>query len=332
LYDERNGQWDLFTVRESDSERIHHHAGALLPPNVKHMAESRDGIIWFSAGFISPELLHAWRGLFLTSFDGKRWRSFPFAATSNGSIGLIQGTDGRVWFWTADELRCWDRGRWSEPVRIPDIVSEHPTQPHTSSLAEQSSEQKRGRTRYGIIAGIQDKKGYFWLATHRGVITYDPRTGKFQKYPALNDERAHSIYEDHQSRIWFNEIFEAVVYDRSNGTIKRYKPLDHIARRQDAPDDNSLINGMCQDRRGQMLFVFAEGLSIFDEIENRWSFTPSKSLGLDVEETRNDLKSIIEDSQGRIWLPGFTGIAILNHSVPAPLQNRGPSPRKLRVR
>ena len=249
--------------------------------------------------------------------------------------GSDSRTDGRVWFWAVDELRYWDRGRWSEPVRIPDVVKDYPAPQNTSSRTEQSGEQqiqKSDRTRYGIIAGIQDQKGYLWLATHRGIITYDPRTGKLQKYPDLKDERAHSIYEDHQGRIWFNEIFEAVVYNRSNGTIKRHAPLDHIGRMQDAPHENSLINGICQDRRGRMLFVFTEGLSIFDEIENRWSFSPSKALGLDVEETVNHLNSIMEDSQGRIWLPGFTGIAILDQFGPATLENRGRVPRNLRLR
>jgi hypothetical protein len=36
----------------------------------------------------------------------------------------------------------------------------------------------------------------------------------------------------------------------------------------------------------------------------------------------------MEDSQGRIWLPGFTGIAILDQSgVPGPLRNRIRDPR-----
>jgi len=60
-----------------------------------------------------------------------------------------------------------------------------------------------------------------------------------------------------------------------------------------------------------MMFASAQGLIILNEIDKRWSFAPANLLGLDAEHVKDELESIMEDSKGRIWLPGFTGIAIL---------------------
>lgn len=336
LYDERTGVWDMFSDRDSDSDGIHHHGDALLPSHITHICQSKDGIMWFSDEYFLQESLGAGKDrLFLTSFDGKQWRSFPLSTTSKCSIGLIQSTDGRVWSWAMDELRYWERGRWSEPTRISDVLKDPAPQP-PASLAGTSKGQEileRYRTRYEILGAMEDREGYLWLTTYSGVFTYNPRTREFRRYPALRDERAGRIYEDHQGRIWFNEFDMATMYDRSKGTVTSYNPLDHIVRQPPARDDYSIIVGICQDRRGRMIFACAEGLVILSEIENRWSVAATKGLGLDAELVRNTLMGIMEDSKGRIWLPGFTGIAILDQAgVPAPLPNPGRNPGSLRVR
>lgn len=336
LYDERTGVWDMFSDRHSDSEGIHHHGDALLPSDIAHICQSKDGIMWFSDRYFSQESLAAWKDrLFLTSFDGKQWRSFPFPTTSKCSIGLIQGTDGRVWSWAMDELTYWDRGRWSEPTRISRALKDQAPQlpPSLAGTSKGQEILERYRTRYEILGAMQDREGYVWLTTYSGVFTYNPRTSEFRRYPALRDARAGSIYEDHQGRIWFNDSYAATMYDRSKGTVASYNPLDHIVRQPPARDDYSMIVGICQDRRGRMIFACAEGLVILNEIENRWTFAATKGLGLDAELVRNTLMGIMEDSHGRIWLPGFTGIAILDQSgVPAPLQNPARNSGSLRVR
>jgi len=313
LYDERSGVWDMFSDRDSDSDGIHHHGDALLPSDIAHICQSKDGIMWFSDGYFSQQLLAAWKDrLFLTSFDGKQWRSFPFTATSKGSIGLIQGNDGRVWSWAMDELRYWERARWSEPTRIADVLKDPAPQlpPSLAGTLKGQEIRERYRTRYEILGAMQDREGYLWLSTYSGVFTYNPRTSEFRRYPDLRDVRAGSIYEDHQGRIWFNQSYEASMFDRSKGTVTSYNPLDHIVRRPNA-HDYSMIEGICQDRRGRMIFASADGLVILNEIENRWSFAATKELGLDAELVTNTLVGIMEDSRARIWLAGFTGIAIL---------------------
>lgn len=336
LYDERTGVWDVFSDRDSDSDRIHHHGDALLPSHIAHICQSNDGIMWFSDGLFLQESLGARKDrLFLTSFDGQQWRSFSFPIPSKRTIGLIQGADGRVWSWAMDELRYWDRGRWSDATRISDVLKDAPPKlpPSVAGTSNGQEILERYRTRYEIFGAMQDREGYIWLTTHSGVLTYNPRTSEFRRYPDLREERANSIYEDHQGRIWFNESYGATMYDRSKGTVTTYDPLDHIVLQPSAPADYVMIEGICQDRRGRMIFAYGEGLVILDEIENRWSFAATKGLGVDAELVRNTLLGIMEDSRGRIWLPGFTGITILDQSgIPKAVQNPGRKPGSLRVR
>jgi|GEM_PF-2804341 len=314
LYDDRTGQWDTFSSKQSDSEGLHHHGDALLPSNIAHICQARDGTMWFSDSQFSQHMLAAWKDrLFLTSFNGKQWRSFPFAPTSNGSIGLVQGIDGRVWLWVMDQMSYWDQDRWSEPLRISDVLKDPAPKipPILAGTPEAQAIQKRYLTRYEIISAMEDQEGYIWVSTHNGVLTYRPRTNEFRRFPDLRDVRARAIYEDHKGRIWFNEFDIATMYDRSDGAVTRYAPLDHIIIQPNAPNGPAIISGICQDRRGRMMFASAQGLIILNEIDKRWSFAPANLLGLDAEHVKDELESIMEDSKGRIWLPGFTGIAIL---------------------
>jgi sugar lactone lactonase YvrE len=317
LYDERSGQWDSFSSGQSGREGIHFHDDALLPEDIAHICQSKDGTVWFSDHSFSQASLDAWKDrLFLTSFDGKQWRSFTFATKLTGSIGLVQGTDGRVWFWARDEFRFWDQGRWSEPTRISDVLKEPPAPNSRSESTDESRTQKRPEFRHEIIAATQDREGYLWLSTHSGVITYDPQTHKFREYPDLRDVRASSIYEDHEGRIWFNDLFTALTYNKSTGTVKRYDPLDHIEGPLKTSGDKFTIEGICQDRRGRMIFALFGGVVILSEIDDKWSFAPTNALGLDVEGLPNELLNIMEDKKGRIWLTGFNGIALIGQSDP----------------
>jgi len=337
LYDEPTGQWELFFDRGADTlksreQRIHHHRDALLPGDISYICQGKDGVMWFSADHTSPTTLSARNDKLLTSFDGKQWRSFPIDATQDGRIGLFQGKDGRVWFWAIDEFKYWDRGRWSESIRVSD-VSKKSERRFTPTTPSEEQIQRRGRNRYEILAGMQDSQGYLWFSTYSGIITYHPQDGKLREHPELKDARASSIYEDRHGRIWVNDDFGAVMYDTSSRALIRFNPLPHIDGQPNVPDETSLINGIYQDRRGRMIFVYLEGLVTLNETENRWSFVATKKLGLDAEETHNDLNGIMEDSQGRIWLPGFTGIAILEQpGFPPSLQNPTRNFRRPRVR
>lgn len=70
---------------------------------------------------------------------------------------------------------------------------------------------------------IQDKKGFIWIATDRGVSRFDGYTFKnFTTNEGLVDNSVLSLYEDELGRIWFHAISGRLCY-YENGKIVPYK-------------------------------------------------------------------------------------------------------------
>jgi hypothetical protein len=312
LYDEKLNQWDLFAAHNSGFYGLHLHGEALLPQIVSSMCQGKDGEIWFSDKLVrdsdSGKIL-------LTCFDGKRWRASPVGGRAGDYIGLARGIDGRVWFWVGDELRYWEGRSWVKALKLSELTEQsRPEQ--RSKLVRASAEPGSvgaGAGSYSIIGAMQDREGYIWLSTFGGVLAFDPRTGSVRKYTEIGDPRAGSIYEDRRGRIWFNANPSAIVYDKSNGAIATYTPLDHIPKPPFPPDETEYLAGIYQDKRGRIVFATTNGVVFLTEAENRWGFAHVKELGLDLDRGRitNELRSIMGDSLGRIWLVGFAGIAVL---------------------
>ena len=70
---------------------------------------------------------------------------------------------------------------------------------------------------------IQDKKGFIWIATDRGVSRFDGYKFKnFTTNEGLVDNSILSLYEDELGRIWFHAISGRLCY-YENGKIFPYK-------------------------------------------------------------------------------------------------------------
>jgi hypothetical protein len=304
VYDERLDSWTLYQGSSSAVADEGAREAPLLPANIESICQSKDGIMWFSDRSASYE---PGGGIALSSFDGLRWRSFPVGRSD--FIGLIQGIDGRVWFWARDELRYWD-GHWSDAIRLSQQITDPPAPPTASARRPNDPEiPTEYRERYYIIGAMQDREGYIWLSTSSAVLTFNPQTGQFKKYPQIKARRTRSIYEDRQGRLWFNQPGTVVMYDRSKGTVAYLTPLDHL--RTEYPADQQLIAQIYQDLRGRMVFAAWGGLVFLEEAGMRWGFADVKGLGMDNGRVTDDLASLIEDSHGRIWLVSIFGIAVL---------------------
>jgi ligand-binding sensor domain-containing protein len=77
----------------------------------------------------------------------------------------------------------------------------------------------------------QDKKGYIWFCTDRGVVRYDGyRMTVFTVKDGLTDNVAFHIYEDHLGRLWFTTNKPGLCYFE-NGRFHAYK-YNHIIMRE----------------------------------------------------------------------------------------------------
>lgn len=76
----------------------------------------------------------------------------------------------------------------------------------------------------------EDRNGYIWICTDRGVARYDGyRFRVFTTADGLLDNVVFSMYEDHKGRVWFLSFTGLLCY-YENGNIIRYK-YNHEIRR-----------------------------------------------------------------------------------------------------
>src|ERR1044071_8627262 len=86
---------------------------------------------------------------------------------------------------------------------------------------------------------LQDKSGYLWLATDRGVFRYDGYTFQsFSTTQGLTDNTIFSLYQDYAGRIWacaFNGRLcyidhDRIIQYRYNDTLAKYLPGNKMAK------------------------------------------------------------------------------------------------------
>ena len=76
----------------------------------------------------------------------------------------------------------------------------------------------------------QDKKGYIWICTDRGVVRFNGSKMKlFTTKNGLTDDVVFKVYEDFKGRIWFITYNGLLCY-YDNGKIVKYKYNYHIVR------------------------------------------------------------------------------------------------------
>ena len=67
----------------------------------------------------------------------------------------------------------------------------------------------------------QDKKGFIWICTDRGVVQFDGYKFKlFTKAQGLTDNVVFKIYEDFKGRIWFLTYNSKLCYFENNRIVK----------------------------------------------------------------------------------------------------------------
>ena len=103
---------------------------------------------------------------------------------------------------------------------------------HFSNLLSQIKDPQPQFIHYGIEQGLpssetyyvyQDKKGYMWFCTDRGVVRFDGyRYKTYTTKDGLSSNVVFKVYEDFKGRIWFLSMKNELCY-LENNKIKKYK-------------------------------------------------------------------------------------------------------------
>jgi ligand-binding sensor domain-containing protein len=304
FYDENTNTWEAITSS----------SGKLVQNQVSMMGQSSDGRLWFAS---TP--IMAFFGFGISCFDGKHWskvdgtnsplKYFEEGNESSPVYSIFQGRNGALWFSLEDSLVAYDQGKWRSRLK--------------TSLALNEP------VDITITVGIQDRKGYMWLASSiKGIIGYDENKQEWKSYDPLQNKlklnekaldknsqeviNVISIYEDRKGYIWFGtREGKAYVFNKEMNTWKSFDLTKHLPLSDQNPKSkgNELhlyINSIYQDSDSKMMFATNQGLLTYTENNSLWQFYNSQNSPLPCDQ----VFTIIEDKHNRIWI-GTKGVLLL---------------------
>lgn len=149
----------------------------------------------------------------------------------------------------------------------------------------------------------EDKNGIIWFDTQNGVSSYDGKTIKKQtktENAASKDEWMKSDKD-----LWFDAGIKAGVY-RYDGQRLNYLafPNPKVINPNNLYAVTSLSTG-----KNNMLWIGTYA-GVFGYNGSDFTIINDETLGLDIETEPLHIRSILEDSKGRLWI-GNNGIGVL---------------------
>jgi signal transduction histidine kinase/ligand-binding sensor domain-containing protein len=103
----------------------------------------------------------------------------------------------------------------------------------------------------------QDRDGFLWIATDRGVSRFDGRTFRnFTRADGLSANQVYAIFQDHAGDIWFG-TYEGGVVHFSSQSIQIINEADGLLC-------NTVLH-VTQDPFGRMYFMTEKGLTVYQD-------------------------------------------------------------------
>ena len=197
----------------------------------------------------------------------------------------------------------------------------------------------------GIRAIFQDRKGNYWFGSHNeGVSVYN---GKYFEYfttnEGLRENQILSIQEDENGRIWFesqngvSSYDGKTIQDETSGITENYKAewmksdtdlwfgagikegvyrfdghiLSYLAFPKPKTSNPNNLYGVTSFSKGKNNMIwFGTYAGVFGYNGKEFKIINDETLGLNIEVEPLHIRSILEDSKGRLWI-GNNGIGVL---------------------
>jgi len=170
---------------------------------------------------------------------------------------------------------------------------------------------KSGLSQSSVFAILQDHLGFMWIGTRDGLNRYDAK--KFTTYrnalsdrDVLSDNYITTLFEDKQKRLWVGT---------ANGLNLFNRQKDKFEIIPVATDRNAMINGVTEDRRGNIWFSTSIGLYVLrkevtsTQLELVYNgYKPDGATALHAGSRY--VQQVMEDSQGRSWISTVGGVYV----------------------
>jgi signal transduction histidine kinase/streptogramin lyase/DNA-binding NarL/FixJ family response regulator len=145
---------------------------------------------------------------------------------------------------------------------------------------------------------IQDRDGFFWIATLSGLLKWD---GYTLKKPKGSPEAIYAIYEDTAGLIWVSSSTGLSRYDKSVDafTVYRHDPNDPKSIGEGAAI--LAMQSIAEDSTGNIWYGTQKGLNRYDKQTN--AFTGYAHDRADPHSLINDnVTALYADTQGTVWV------------------------------
>ncbi|TDO99164.1 two-component regulator propeller domain-containing protein [Flavobacterium sp. 245] len=232
----------------------------------------------------------------LNKYDGSRFKVFrndvndKTSISNNDILAIEEDNSGKIWVGTYNGLNCYN------PVSDSFTRYLHTTTNHTISN--------------NAVWSIREIGGEMWFGTSKGLTIYNKKTSKFISVfhsdtdaSTLPSNNIMSILETRKGEIWIGTTKGLCqLTSRKSGkfSFKNY-PFNAT--------DLLTVQSVIEDKNGDLwVGTKNKGLLKFDQKQKAFvSF-------LNVEKYReinNDIRSLVIDNQGSLWIGAYDGIYIL---------------------
>ncbi len=145
---------------------------------------------------------------------------------------------------------------------------------------------------------LQDKKGYMWIATEKGLVRYDGYKPKVYDF-GIQDPSAISVrklYEDSKGRLWASLVNGLYVYDRAHDNFINCLQWNYKG-----------TSSMQDDAKGNIWLSLYDTLVRYDPVTKRSEGFGSKAKGK-YQLNATTFYQIYKDKEQRIWVCSNNGL------------------------
>lgn len=146
-----------------------------------------------------------------------------------------------------------------------------------------------------VVAVVQTRDGYLWLATQEGLVRFDGvKFTVFDKHNTeqIKDNNIQALCEDQEGNLWFGT--------EGSGLI-RYREGEFIAYSSQDGLSGDIVDAIFQDQEGNLWIGTLDGLSCF---KNGTFLNYHTKDGL----ANNTVLAIYEDQRGNLWIGTENGL------------------------
>ena len=168
-----------------------------------------------------------------------------------------------------------------------------------------------------VPAFVQDRQGFFWIATGDGLVRFDgyqfrpqERQSRAQNHRNLGWIRA--LLAGHDGRVWIGTESDGLsAYDPDTDRVQDYGSLNHPGGEAELvvhPPPAPTIRALAEDARGRIYIgSVGGGLEVFDPQSKRFTAYQHSHQPGALPDDR--IQALLMDSQQTLWIGSWAGLA-----------------------